>query len=49
MVENILILILFGIAVWYISRLIYQSIIGEKKCASNCSGGCSKKFEIPID
>lgn len=49
MLENILILILFGSAVWYISRIIYKSIIGKKACASNCNGGCNKSFEIPID
>lgn len=47
--ENILIFILFGSAVWYISRLIYKSIIGKKTCASDCGGGCNNRFEIPID
>ncbi len=49
MLENSLIFILFGGAVFYIGRLVYVSLLGKKTCASNCNGGCNKTFEIPID
>jgi len=41
--QTILVFIIFAIAVFYVSRLVYKSIFAKKGCASNC-GKCGVDF-----
>ncbi|QQL49489.1 FeoB-associated Cys-rich membrane protein [Mucilaginibacter ginkgonis] len=39
MVQTIIIILLFGAAVFYIGRLMYKSMTAKKACGGNCKCG----------
>ncbi|HYK75660.1 MAG TPA: FeoB-associated Cys-rich membrane protein [Daejeonella sp.] len=42
-IQEIILIVLFALAVWYIGRLVYRSLNTKSGCASNC-GKCGVDF-----
>jgi hypothetical protein len=45
-IENLIIIVIFGAAIRYLALLLFKNIKGEKKCSSQCGGACNSKFEF---
>jgi len=42
-IQEIIVAVIFAVALFYIGRMVYRSLTSEKGCASNC-GKCGADF-----